>query len=127
MTLMDTAGQEKFRAITSSYFRGSDLCIIVYDITDSKSFFNISDHIDEARKYVSQEYPIILLGNKVDLVEKRVVDLDAANDFAKQQQIKYFETSAKERTNIVEVMDYIADFLLVNIICSIIIVKLCNN
>ena len=69
----DTAGQERFRTLTSSYYRNADAIIIVYDITDQESFTDVEGHITEGTRY-SQRSEKFLVGNKVDLTNERVVD-----------------------------------------------------
>ena len=81
--LIDTAGQERFRAINKSYYKKADCCLLVYDITDIKSFEDCKDyynkHINDKCK---EDIPVILLGNKTDLSSKRKVDSEDAANFA---------------------------------------------
>jgi Ras-related protein Rab-1A len=70
----DTAGQERFRTITSSYYRGAHGIIIVYDITDQVSFNNVKQWLQEIDRYACESVNKLLVGNKVDLINKRVVD-----------------------------------------------------
>ena len=74
--IKDTAGQERFRTITSSYYRGAHGIIVVYDCTDLDSFNNVKQWLNEIDRYASENVQKLLVGNKVDLVSKKVVDTD---------------------------------------------------
>lgn len=100
LQIWDTAGQERFRTITSSYYRGAHGIIIVYDTTDQESFNNVRTWLYEIDRYASENVNKLLVGNKVDLVEKRAVDKDAAKQFADSLEIPFLETSAKNSTNV---------------------------
>lgn len=70
----DTAGQDRFRTITSSYYRGAHGIIVVYDITDPESFNNVKTWFSEIDRYASEGVVKLLVGNKCDLEAKRVVE-----------------------------------------------------
>lgn len=76
------AGQERFRTITSSYYRGAHGIIVVYDVTDKVSFNNVKQWLGEIDRYACQSVNKLLVGNKADLVEKKVVDFNEAKEFA---------------------------------------------
>ena len=78
LQIWDTAGQERFRTITSSYYRGAHGIIIVYDITDMESFNNVKQWLSEIDKYANDSVRKLLVGNKCDLAESRVVDTAVA-------------------------------------------------
>ena len=69
----DTAGQERFKTITSAYYRGADAIIIVYDISDKNSFMHVKDWLDQVNKYSTDEPIKMILGNKIDLDNKKEV------------------------------------------------------
>ena len=69
----DTAGQERYRSITSSYYKGANGAIIVYDITDEDSFKNVESWMNEVIKKGKQNMQFLLVGNKKDLINERVV------------------------------------------------------
>ena len=71
--IWDTAGQESYRSITRSYYKSSTCAFIVYDITDRKSFTNISSWLDECKEMCYKDILICLIGNKTDLEDKRTV------------------------------------------------------
>ena len=102
LQLWDTAGQEMFRSITRSYYRGTIGCLMVYDITNRKSFESINYWIEDLKKYCDPNTVIILLGNKSDLNEARQVSKSEGQELAKMHKIDFFETSAKLDENISE-------------------------
>jgi len=111
--IWDTAGHERFRAITYSYYRGANAIIIVFDLTEDKSFLSIRDWLKQIDKYASKNVFKFLVGNKSDLQHKRLVSFEDAKKFADELNIPYFETSAKEGININELFDSsIKSFLL---------------
>ena len=93
ISLYDTAGQEKFRAVTRNYYKGSDGIFLIYDITDKSSFESIERWIDSIRDAIGNtsdsKYAMILIGNKLDLVEKGIAEKQVAEDEAKQMCEKY--------------------------------------
>ncbi|KAK4382799.1 Ras-related protein RABD2a [Sesamum angolense] len=97
---VDTAGQERFRTITSSYYRGAHGIIIVYDITDQESFNNVKQWLSEIDRYASESVNKLLVGNKSDLADKRAVSYESAKAFADEIGIPFMETSAKNATNV---------------------------
>eukprot|EP01051_Picozoa_sp_SAG22_P023556 SAG22_NODE_6129_length_895_cov_1.271357_2_plen_169_part_01 len=100
--LWDTAGQERFRTITSSYYRGSHGIIIVYDVTDEKSFEDVNIWLEEIEKHAGQSVCKLLVGNKSDLSESRVVTFEQGKAFAEAKGMSFFETSAKGNYNVEE-------------------------
>lgn len=99
--IWDTAGQDRYRAITTSYYRGALGGLVVYDITNKKSFVNISHWISEFREHVSQPV-MVLVGNKSDLVDQREVSTQDAQQLAKKYQMIFIETSALNNQNVEE-------------------------
>ena len=104
----DTAGQEKFRAISVNYLKPANGVILVFDITKEDTF----DALEEWLKYLKDngkdDIQKILIGNKLDLEKNRKVTKEDAEDFAKSNGCKYFETSAKTGVNVNEALDEIA-------------------
>jgi len=100
LQIWDTAGQERFRTITSSYYRGAHGIIVVYDVTDQVSFNNVRQWLQEIDRYACENVNKLLVGNKCDLITKRVVDHEQAKEFADGLGIPFLETSAKEATNV---------------------------
>ncbi|KAL3856859.1 hypothetical protein ACJMK2_011570 [Sinanodonta woodiana] len=101
LQIWDTAGQERFRTITSTYYRGTHGVIVVYDVTSGESFANVKrwlHEIDQNCDVVNR----ILVGNKDDDADRKVVLTQDAQKFADQMGIQLFETSAKENKNVEE-------------------------
>lgn len=74
----DTAGQERFRTITSSYYRGAHGICVVYDVTDMDSFNNVKQWLQEIDRYATEGVNKLLVGNKSDMSDKKVVDYTVA-------------------------------------------------
>ncbi|XP_011306729.1 ras-related protein Rab-1A, partial [Fopius arisanus] len=100
LQIWDTAGQERFRTITSSYYRGAHGIIVVYDCTDQDSFNNVKQWLEEIDRYACDNVNKLLVGNKCDLTAKKVVDYEAAKEYANQLEIPFLETSAKNAMNV---------------------------
>jgi small GTP-binding protein len=103
LQVWDTAGQEKFRVITKTYYRNAAGIIIAYDVTNGESFVNTKRWIDEVKNNCGDDgVPIVLVGNKCDSPSK-VVTLNDQEEYAKLMKLTFFETSAKENVNVDEV------------------------
>ncbi|KAG9456921.1 hypothetical protein H6P81_001429 [Aristolochia fimbriata] len=102
LQIWDTAGQERFRTITSSYYRGAHGIIIVYDVTEMESFNNVKQWLSEIDRYASDSVCKLLVGNKCDLADKKVVDTQTAQALADELGIPFIETSAKDSINVEE-------------------------
>ena len=102
LQIWDTAGQDRFRNIVSSYYRGAQGIMMVYDITDLESFGNLNSWLKEIERNASKNVYKILVGNKKDLEDKRKVSFEQGKNFAEVNGMKFFETSAKESINVEE-------------------------
>ena len=98
--LWDTAGQEKYRSITSSYYKGAQGCLLVYDITRKATFENIDKWYSELKSGADNDINAILVGNKCDLENERQVTVEEAQKKAKLFNMAFMETSALNGTNI---------------------------
>ena len=76
--IWDTAGQERFRTITSSYYRGAHGICVVYDVTDMDSFNNVKQWLQEIDRYATEGVNKLLVGNKSDMSDKKVVEYTVA-------------------------------------------------
>ena len=101
--IWDTAGQETFRSITRAYYKNSVCACVVYDITNKNSFQNIKSWIEDCKKQSPKTVFMILIGNKVDLEDKRQVTSEEGAIFAEKNGMLFFETSAKNGKNIEEI------------------------
>ena len=107
--LWDTVGQEKYKSITQNLILRVQGIIILFDITNKDSFNNLNEWIKTVREQVGNNLAILLVGNKCDLEENRLVLKEEANIFAKNEKIKYIETSCKTGENIIKAIDYICE------------------
>ncbi|KAK3882232.1 hypothetical protein Pcinc_013405 [Petrolisthes cinctipes] len=111
LQIWDTAGQERFRTITSTYYRGTHGVIVVYDVTNGESFANVKRWLHE----IEQNCEVvnrILVGNKNDCPDRKVVLYEDAKRFADQMNIKLFETSAKDNINVEEMFTVMTKMVL---------------
>lgn len=120
MSQWDTAGQERFKTITTAYYRGAMGILLVYDVTDERSFnskllynisllYHLSTYAQDIRtwhanieQHASEGVNKILIGNKSDWVEKRVITEDQGKDLANELGIRFMETSAKVNEGVEE-------------------------
>ncbi|EHB08604.1 Ras-related protein Rab-30 [Heterocephalus glaber] len=100
LQIWDTAGQERFRSITQSYYRCANALILTYDITCEESFRCLPEWLREIEQYASNKVISVLVGNKIDLAERREVSQQRAEEFSKAQDMYYLETSGKESDNV---------------------------
>ena len=114
VNFIDTAGQEKFRAISVNYLKGTDGVILVFDITNKETFDLLETWLNELRDTNKSDVSKILIGNKSDLAEKRQVTSEDANKLAENIKCKYYEASAKTGENINEALDEIARISFIN-------------
>jgi Ras-related protein Rab-11A len=102
VSLWDTAGQDRLRAATTSYYRGSLGAFIVYDITNFGSFQNTQKWLDELKQHTDSDISITLVGNKLDLKHLRAVEEVDAIAFATKNSLNFIETSNLDSTNVFE-------------------------
>lgn len=113
LQIWDTAGQERFQSLGVAFYRGSDACILVYDITDRKSFDSLptwkDDLLQHAAPRTASTFPFVVLGNKSDLAARRQVPKNVAQEWCQNSgDIDFFETSAKNCENVDQVFTRIA-------------------
>ena len=105
MQIWDTAGQERFKNIIASYYRGAHGILLIYDVTDKDSFRNLSNWLIEIEKNASKNVLKIVIGNKTDLENKRVISYNQGKEFADTYGLKFLETSAKKNLNVNEAFE----------------------
>lgn len=102
LQIWDTAGQESFRSITRSYYRGAAGALLVYDITRRETFNHLSSWLEDARQYSSPDMTVVLVGNKCDLEHRRQVTKEEGEAFARSHGLGFLETSAKTAFHVEE-------------------------
>ncbi len=102
LQIWDTAGQERYHSITRNCLKGTKGIILIYDITRKKSFEGIQDWVKDIRSQISSRTCVALVGNKVDLEDKRQIQKEEGENLAKELGFTFYESSAKDGTNIKE-------------------------
>ena len=100
LQIWDTAGQESFRSITRSYYRGAAGALLVYDITRRDTFQHLNRWLEEAKQHAQPNMVILLIGNKNDLEHRRTVSIEEGQSFANEHGLLFLETSAKTAYNV---------------------------
>ena len=113
LQVWDTAGQERFKSITKSFFRNANGIIFVYDITQKNSFKNVKDWIKDSEAN-DTGFKRILVGNKIDLQNKRQVKLNEVKDWADKKNLEVIEASAKTGANIDKAVMKLIELILQN-------------
>ena len=108
INFVDTAGQEKYRAISQNYLKGTDGVIFVFDITKKETFQLIADWMQFMKEHNKKNIGKILFGNKNDLISEREISYDEGKNLANELKCNYYEGSAKTGENIEILMQEIA-------------------
>ena len=111
--LWDTAGQERFRTIAKSYYKGAHGIILIYDVSNPKTYDNIKKWLAQIKEEASSKVCIILVANKIDH-EERVITEEEGEKLAKSFNLKIFESSAKENINVTEAFQEVIENISVN-------------
>lgn len=102
LQVWDTAGQERFRTITTAYYRGAMGIMLVYDVSNMRSYESMINWIRNIEMHATQDVELMILGNKCDVADKRQVTREKGEQLALQHGVKFMETSAKANINIEE-------------------------
>lgn len=103
LEILDTAGQEEYKALRDQYMRTGDGFLLVYSVVDRKTFEEINEFYEQILRVKDAErVPMILVGNKCDLESERAIQKDEGSKFAQQLKIPFIESSAKARLNVDE-------------------------
>ena len=113
--IWDTAGQESFRSITRAYYKNSVCACIVYDITNRNSFQNVQQWIEDCKKQTPKTVLLVLIGNKLDLEKNREISYEEGESLALNNDMLFFETSAKTGENVEELFNKSAQIIVENI------------
>jgi Ras-related protein Rab-3C len=111
LQIWDTAGQERYRTITTAYYRGAMGFILMYDVTNEESFSAVQDWCTQIKTYSWDNAQVVLVGNKCDLDDERVVSTDRGRQLASQLGLEFFETSAKDNINVKQVFERLVDVI----------------
>ena len=106
--IWDTAGEDRMKTMTYSYYRGCHVILIVYDVTDQKSFQNVTTWVECVDKFAKSNVLRILVGNKTDLEDKRVISTEEGKKLAESNGLKFYEISALKITGLYEMFEDIA-------------------
>ncbi|XP_058494929.1 ras-related protein Rab-3B [Solea solea] len=113
LQIWDTAGQERYRTITTAYYRGAMGFILMYDITNEESFNAVQDWATQIKTYSWDNAQVIMVGNKCDMDEERIVPPEKGKHLADQLGFEYYEASAKENINVRQVFERLVDIICV--------------
>ena len=106
LTLWDTCGAEIYRAVTKQYYKRANAIILIFDLTDQKSFIDLENiWLKDIKNCGDNNLQILIVGNKLDLIDQRKVTESEAINFCKEKGYKYIEASAKEGTNVLKIFE----------------------
>ena len=104
LQIWDTAGQDRFRAITKNYYKGANGIILIYDVTNMQTYENVKNWISQIKEEASPNVIIYLVGNKIDVpVEQRLIKAEDGQKIADEFNLPFKEASAKDGTNVNEI------------------------
>ena len=108
LQIWDTAGQERFRTIGKGYYKGAHGIILIYDVTSQKSFDSIKTWLNEIKSEASNKVCVFLVANKID-IEDRLISREDGEEIAKNNNLEFYESSAKDNINVSEVFQDLAE------------------
>ena len=109
LQIWDTAGQDRFRAITKNYYKGAHGIILIYDITSLQTYENVKTWINQIREEAPANVIIYIAGNKIDMEEERKVKTEEGKKLADEFGLPFYETSAKNDININETFENLVE------------------
>ena len=112
LQVWDTAGQERFRSITTSYYRGIMGFLLVYDITDEKSFDCLGEWLHNINEKANEDAVCMIIGNKCDLEDQRLISTKQGQELAEYHKVSFMETSCKTNINVNRVFNEITYMIL---------------
>lgn len=112
MNIWDTAGQEKYHSLGPIYYRGSQGAMLIYDITDTRSFERIKNWIRELQEVLKNSACLLIVGNKIDMNSTRQIEEKVARDYAESVGAFYMECSAKDNIGINELFEQVSKLMI---------------
>ena len=109
LQIWDTAGQDRFRAITKNYYKGAHGIILIYDVTSLQTYENVKTWINQIREEAPANVIIFIAGNKIDIEEERKVKTEEGKKLADEFGLPFYETSAKNDININETFENLVE------------------
>ena len=110
--IWDTAGQEKFKSISTQYIKNCDGILLIYAINNKKTFENIENWLNEIEnKKKKNNIPLVLIGNKIDLEKEREVSFQEGEKLAQIYNMEFFECSAKDKINVNECFNCLIELI----------------
>jgi len=115
LQIWDTCGQEMYRSLVQGFYRNTSLAVLVYDISDKKTYEGLDIWLKDIRSRLNPEVPIFIAGNKYDLEDKREISFNDAKDFSTSNRTKFFtECSAKTGYNVENIFYEVAKYIYSN-------------
>ena len=114
LNIWDTAGEEKFRTITKQFYKDAHGALLIYDITQKETFNKIDSWLEELVDAAPSDIIIFLIGNKIDMDQKREVEYNDGKNFAEKNNISFYEVSAKNGNNIGSTFDILSNKIFQN-------------
>ncbi|KAM5329807.1 ras-related protein Rab-3C isoform 2-T2 [Glossophaga mutica] len=111
LQIWDTAGQERYRTITTAYYRGAMGFVLMYDVTNEGSFTAVQDWSTQIKTYSWDNAQVILVGNKCDMEDERVISTERGQRLGEQLGFEFFETSAKDNVNVKQTFERLVDVI----------------
>ena len=115
IAIYDTNGQERYKSLSLNYLKKADGILLFYDITDKESFDSIKEWMQSIYDVKDNNFPIVLIGNKIDLEDERIVTKEEGESESLKYNIKFYETSCKDNINIKESILFLIYKILGNI------------
>ena len=118
LQIWDTAGQERYQSVGKAYYRNAIGVLIVFSLTDINSFNSLENWVDQVRKYCHPKVKMLIVGNKMDLVDEKEVTDNAIQQFVEAHNLTYMESSAKINKNIREAFFKITQEIYHSVVCG---------
>ncbi|MFW9902372.1 MAG: Rab family GTPase [Candidatus Thorarchaeota archaeon] len=102
LTLWDIGGQERFKVLRRSFYEGTNGALVVFDLSRANTFIKMKEWLSDARQSIENDFPVIIIGNKSDLIPEigEIIDRNDPLQYAKAENSIYIETSAKTGDNV---------------------------